>query len=243
MRRTLTIVEMTLRDLSRRRGVFGLLFALPLVFYLARRSDANGQAIRFVLLGLGFTVSTAALFVTGAARGMDRRLRLSGYRVIDLHGGRLIAVVAVGLVVAAPYLAIIAFDQRVERISAIGLALALVVIVGAPVGATLSALVPRDLEGTLLLFAVLGAQFIMDPARPAAKFLPFWSAREIGTYAIDLADGGYLRRGVCHAAAYSAACFGIVMVTAAVRLRRRRPLRPRPPAGSPAWERMPAGRA
>ena len=36
---------------------------------------------------------------------------------------------------------------------------------------------------------------------PVARLLPFWSAREIGTYAIDLTDDGYLIRGVAHGVA------------------------------------------
>lgn len=231
MTRATTIVEMTLRDVTRRRGAIGLLFTIPLVFYVTRRQDANGQAIRFVLLGLGFTISTAGLFVTSATRAMDRRLRLCGYRVVDLHGGRLVALILVGLAIALPYFLIIAFDQRVERPAAIGLALALTVGVGAPLGMVLGALVPRDLEGTLLLFAVLGAQFLTDPARPVARVMPFWSAREIGTYAIDLTDSGYLSRGITHAVITAAAFFGFSLAVAAIRLRRRSRFHSPQPAG------------
>lgn len=37
-----------------------------------------------------------------------------------------------------------------------------------------------------------------DPAGALAKLLPLWSTREIGTYAIDPVDAGYLERGLAH---------------------------------------------
>jgi len=39
---------------------------------------------------------------------------------------------------------------------------------------------------------------LADPAGAIAKVLPFWSTREIGTYAIDSTGSGYLARGLTH---------------------------------------------
>lgn len=224
---TLTIAEMALRDLLRRRAVLGLLFALPMVFYLARRDDSESQAVKFVLLGLGFTISTAGLFATTAARGLDRRLRLCGYRTMSLHLGRLLALQVIGLGISVPYLGIILADQHVARVGSLGCALALTVLIAAPLGMLLGSVVPRELEGTLLLLAVLSAQFLSDPARPAGKCMPFWSAREIGAYAVDLAAGDdYLWRGVAHALVVASVLFALATTTSAVRLRRRGHVRP-----------------
>lgn len=230
MTRLLMIMEMNLRDLIRRRAVLGLLFALPLVFYLGRRSDSTytGQAIRFLLLGLGFTISTASLFAVVAARSMDHRLRLSGYRVIHLYLGRLAALLVVGSAIAIPYLALVAFDQKVERLGAVALAMVLTVLVGAPLGMLLGAVVPRELEGALLLLALIALQFLMDPAKSSARLMPFWSAREIGTYAIDMTDVGYLHRGLVHASICAIAATAITATITTVRLRDRRPALPRP---------------
>lgn len=223
MTRLLTAMEMNLRDIGRRRGVLGLLFIIPMVFYLVRRGDANGQAIKFLLLGLGLTVSTASLFATVSAQSLDHRLRLSGYRMIDLYLGRLAALITLGLVIMVPYAAFITFDQRVERLGALVLAMGLTAMVAAPVGMLLGCLVPRELEGTLLLLIVIAIQFLLDPAKTAARAAPFWSAREIGTYAIDLTDSDYLHRGIAHAALYALTTLVITLTIAAVRLRDRRP--------------------
>jgi hypothetical protein len=223
MSRPATVAAMTLRELTRRRAVFALLFATPLMFYLGRRGDHTGQAIRFVILGLGFTVSTAALFSTVAARSLDPRLRLCGYHSRHLYLGRLLALLAVGTAVAAPYLAIIAVDQRVHRLGAIALALVLAVAVAAPLGMLLGNVVPRELEGALLLVALLGVQMIVDPARTAARLLPFWSTREIGTYAIDLTNAGYLYRGTAHGIVTALGLTALTATLTTLRLRQHHP--------------------
>lgn len=226
MTRIWTITELTVRDLVRRRAVVALLFALPLLFYLARRGDYAGQAVKFLLLGLGFTVSAAGLFATSAARFLEPRLRLCGYRPVDLYAGRLAALLAAGLAIAAPYLVVVLVDQQVRRPGGVACALAVTVLVAAPLGMLLGSALPRDMEGVLLLLAVTSAQFLVDPAKALGKFMPFWSAREVGTYAVDPVDPGYLRRGLLHAGAYAVVLFATTATIAAVRLRRRGHLRP-----------------
>jgi hypothetical protein len=229
--RWLTVAEMTARDLVRRRAALGLLFTLPLAFYLARH-DRTGQSIRFASLGLGFAVSTVGLFAGTAAKSLEPRLRIGGYRTRELVAGRLGALLAIGLAVAALYLAIILVDQPLRRPTVIALELAVTTAVAAPLGLLLSALVPRDLEGTLLLITLVGVQFIMDPVEHAARLLPFWSMRELGTYAVDLTDAGYLRRGLAHGIATTILLTAATAVLATLRLRRRPHLRlePQPPS-------------
>jgi hypothetical protein len=93
---------MSIREVRRRRGVLLLLVLLPLAFYLVRR-DQQGQSIRMLALGLGWAVSTLALFSSAAARSLEHRLRVTGYRTRQLLLGRLLAITACGLVLAAFY--------------------------------------------------------------------------------------------------------------------------------------------
>ena len=160
----LTVAEMALRELSRRRGVLLLLLALPLVCYLPRR-DHVGQSIRFLLLGLAWAVSTAALFASGTARRIEPRLRLSGYRSHHLYLGKLCAMWLLGLAVALPFFALIAIDRGGEvRLGALAAAMALAVTVAAPFGLLIGAGVPRELEGTLILLVTISLQMMIDPA-------------------------------------------------------------------------------
>jgi len=221
MTKTLTVAEMALREVLRRRSVLLILALLPLAFYLSRRGDHLGQSIRFVCLGIGWALSTAALFAGNAARGLEPRLRLSGYATHQLYLGRLGAMWAVGLALALPYLVLIRVDQHDVRYGAVAVIMLLTVAVAAPFGLLLSALLPRELEGTLVLLIVIGLQMMLDPAGTAARVLPFWFSREIGTYAVDHTDDGYLHRGLLHATIVLAALLTGLALSAGVRLRRR----------------------
>ncbi|WP_445525398.1 hypothetical protein [Streptomyces cyslabdanicus] len=220
MTATVRMAEMTLRELLRRRGVLGLLLLVPLVFYLGRH-DETGQAVRFASLGVGFAVSAAALFSTVGGREIEPLLVLAGFRPYQLFLGRVLALVTAGLCVSALYGAVILVDQDVQNPRALAAELVLTTVVAVPLGLLLGLIVPRDMEGALLLISVIGAQMVMDPAKDSARILPFWSTREIITYAVDGAEHGSFHHGVAHAV-------GVVTVLAlvscgamAVRLRRR----------------------
>ncbi|GIF71186.1 hypothetical protein [Asanoa siamensis] len=221
MNRTAMVAEMTLRETARRRGVLVLLLVLPLAFYLARRGDHLGQSIRFVCLGLSWALATAALFVGSAARSLEPRLRLSGYRTHQLFLGRLLALWALGVALSAPYFVLILVDQQNVRYAAIAVIMLLGVLVAPLFGLAVSALLPRDLEGMLVLLMVVGLQMILDPAGSASRFLPFWYSREIGTYAIDHTSADYFDRGLLHGAVTAVLLLAVVAVAFGIRLRRR----------------------
>jgi hypothetical protein len=225
MSRTFVVAEMALREMLRRRGVLLILLLLPLAFYLSRRGDHLGQSIRFVCLGLGWALSTAALFAGSAARAIEPRLRLSGYRSRQIVLGRLTALWTVGVLLSLPYFLLIRFDQPNVRYGAIALIMALTVAVAAPFGLALSAVLPRELEGTLALLVVVGLQMMMDPASTASRVLPFWFSRELGTYAVDHTDSGYLERGLVHGLIFATLLTALVATASGVRLRQRRHLR------------------
>jgi hypothetical protein len=226
MNKTLMIAETALREVARRRSVLAILLLLPLAFYLSRRGDHLGESIRFVCLGLGWAQSTAALFTGSAARAMEPRLTLSGYRSRHLFLGRLLALWTIGAAMTAPYFLLILLDQHDVRYGAIALAMALTIAVSAPFGLALSAVVAKELEGTLLLLVIVGLQMMMDPDGTAARLLPFWFDREIATYAIDHTGGGYLVRGLADAVVVTAVLVALVAAASGIRLRRRRHMRP-----------------
>ncbi|HEX5595620.1 MAG TPA: ABC transporter permease [Micromonosporaceae bacterium] len=221
MTKVFTVAEMALREALLRRAVLVILLLLPLAFYLSRRSDHPGQSIRFVCLGAGWALSTAALFAGSAGRAIDPRLRLSGYRPRHLYLGRLAALWTIGVLVSVPYFLLIRFDQQNIRYGAVALIMALMVAVAAPFGLALSAVLPRELEGTLVLIGVIGLQMMMDPSDAASRILPFWFSREIGTYAIDHTDSGYLARGLLHGAVVTLTLIALVSAVSVLRLRQR----------------------
>lgn len=223
-----TVARMALREISRRRGVLALMIVLPLSFYLVKR-DLAGQSIRFLALGIGWATSTLSLFGACSARPVEQRLRLTGMGTWRLVGGRLIAVQLCGVGLAGFYLAVVVADQHVARPWAIGVLLVTTALVAATVGAALGAMVSRELEGALALLTLVATQMLADPEQLIARLLPFWSTRELATYAVDDAGTSYLVAGLVHAAGTFALALGLAAVVMAVRLRVVR--WPAPPLG------------
>jgi hypothetical protein len=225
MSKTFVVAEMALREILRRRTVLIIIALLPLLFYLSRREQHLGQSIRLIFMGISWAMSTAALFAGSAARPIEPRLRLSGYRTHQLYAGRLCALWTVGLALSVPYFVLIRLDAHDVRYGAIALIMLLVVAVSAPFGLALSAILPRELEGTLVLLLVVGVSQITDSGEGFTRALPFWFTREIGTYAVDHTDSGYLHRGLIHAAVSLVSLLVIVALAAGLRLRHRTHLR------------------
>lgn len=226
----LVVAGLSAREVSRRRVALLLVISLPLWFYLVRR-DLTGQSMRMLTLGIAWAVSTLTLFVVNAARGVDPRLRVSGASVAGIIGGRLIAMSGFGLLLTSGYLVLVAVDQDIRRGWAMALGMLLTALIAAPFGSLVGALLPRELEGALALLSVCAVSMLADPAGTVAKFLPFWSGREIGTFAVDGTGVDYLWRGLGHAAVVWLLCTGLTLVVFARRLRLARYPEPAPEEG------------
>lgn len=220
--RVLRTAEMTLRDLFGRGWVLALLMLLPLVFYAARRSDAGWQALRMGCMGLAWAMGTVSLFAQQAVRDLDPRLRLAGVRAWEIFVGRLLALLGVALVVGSVYAVGLVLDQDVLHGWSVAAALLLSAALPVPVGMVVGLLIPRELEGMLVLIMVVGLQTIVDPGRSLAKALPLWSTRNLLSYGVD--GVGSLGDSWVHAVVYGGACLLVGFVVSAVRLRRRRHL-------------------
>ncbi|SDT49124.1 hypothetical protein [Actinoplanes derwentensis] len=214
----LVVAALSAREVSRRRTALLLVISLPLWFYLVRR-DLTGQSMRMLTLGIAWAVSTLTLFVVNSARGIDPRLRLSGASTAGIIGGRLIAMSGFGLLLTSAYLILVAVDQDIRRGWAMALAMLITALLAVPFGSLVGALLPRELEGALALLSVCAVQMLADPAGTVAKFMPFWSGREIGTYAVDGVTVDYLWRGLAHAALIWVLCTGLTLAVFARRLR------------------------
>jgi len=213
-----TIAGTSMREITRRRAALLLVIALPLAFYAAR-ADMQGQAIRFLALGVGWAVATLALFSHVGSRHLDRRLAVVGASPTALLLGRQLALIGMGLTLAGGYLALVAATQDVARLWAVGLLLATTVIIAAPLGAVVSLVLPRELEGALALLAVMATQMIADPEGTLAKALPMWSTRELTAYAVDPVGDDVLRSGLLHFAVVALLCACGAWAAAVVRLR------------------------
>jgi hypothetical protein len=215
---TAAIARATVRELLRRRSALFLLVALPLFFYLARR-DVTHSAIVVLALGLGWAAAMLALFSTVNALELDGRLRVAGFRTSAILFGRMLSLLFLGLTLMAGYVVLVVVDQDVARLGGVVLMMLCGLLIGVPLGMTVGLILKRELEGALALLILLATQFMTNPERLLARYLPLWSVRGVADWAIDLKDRSYLIDGLVHAVSTLALLFLIIAGFSALRLR------------------------
>lgn len=185
------MAEMHGRDLTRRHGALGLLVALPLCFYLA----SMGSGVRAVVaggVGMAFSVSGATLFSLLSSEEVDQRLVLGGYRPLDLLLGRLAFLAPLGLAVAALFCALMLPVSQPDRPWLAWLGVSAVAVQSIAFGLAVGAVVPRELEGTLVLIGVVGMQLAVEPDNAVAKVLPFYGPQQLIESSLSPAGGPIL---------------------------------------------------
>ena len=212
----------SLQEMSRRITALVFILLLPLAFYLVR-IDVHWQAIRFLSIGIGWAVATLSLFTFIAARDLDRRLVVAGASPSSLFAGRLAAVLTVGLGLAVIYFGVVALTlDDLPRAWSVLLLLVVTVLIGAPLGAVVSLVIVRELEGALALLALMAVQLLVDPDSSYAGFMPLWSTRELTGYALDTPIANSLSDGLGHFAVTMVLCSLAAWGFSVLRLRTRR---------------------
>jgi hypothetical protein len=177
-RRVLTIATTQGRDLLRRRLALVMLASLPALFYLsvAGQHISKGQDpwnLNVAAIGVAWAVGGGAFFLALSSRRIDQRLLLAGYRPAELVLGRLVLLQAFAFIIAAGYSVLFAARSSAAAGPLI-LAVAVTALIGVPLGLALAALLPRELEGTLALIAIIGIQTSLPSNLAIAPALPFY---------------------------------------------------------------------
>jgi hypothetical protein len=202
--RTLVTAELQGRDLLRRRAVMALFVLLPAAFYYSIPATEE-YSLLAGSMGVSWAVAAAGLFGILGWRRVDPRLALAGAAPAQELLARLLLVQLLGLalvVLFAPQILWRSAPLLVEPSLAV-LALVLMAVVSAPLGMAIGALVPRELEGTLVLIGVVGIGSSVPPDSGVAQALPTWGPLEVLLVAGGMSDGEALR-GVLHAAVSAA---------------------------------------
>jgi len=207
-----TYARVTLLGITRRRLTIVILIALPLVFY-AVSHDAPGRSVRSLLFGLSWALSTVAFFTTSASRNVEPRLVLAGWRRAALTSARLTALAALAMALAAALWAIVAVDQQVRSLSAVAVDFVVTAAVAILFGTAVGALIHGELQGALTIFFFAGLQAVANPFDSWTKALPFWSSRELGTWAIDGPTQGSLQTGLMHALVWAEICVAVLAIS------------------------------
>lgn len=184
------MAEMHGRDLIRRHVALVLLMVLPLSFYLSA-AGSGVTAIPAGAIGMAFAVSGAALFSSLSALEVDQRLLLVGYRPVELLLGRLLFLGALGLVIATGFAALMSAISHPETPWLLGVGVGIVALQSVPFGLAVAAVVPHELEGTLVVIGVVGIQIATHLEHVLSKCLPFYGPRRLINVAVT-GHGGVL---------------------------------------------------
>ncbi|HET6921174.1 MAG TPA: hypothetical protein VFI46_17185 [Jiangellaceae bacterium] len=239
LRRTLTVAAMHARDLGRRRLALAIVILLPMVFYffyelqpvdpameqlLAENPTAAAAADMWVVatgaIGVGWAIAVAALFVMIGSRRADQSLLLAGYRPAELLVGRVLTVLGLTAVVT-PLFAVVIWSQRELDLATLAAAIGLSGVVAATIGVLAAAIVPREMEGVLLIIGVIGIQMTADPQR----WMPLWGAGELLARSAGLPDAASAGAAVTHALVFATALLAIGIAIWARRVKLRPPTR------------------
>ena len=223
--RVMTVAEMQGRDLLRRRLALVILMALPLAFYFATLASSDGSragedlmAVGGAALGMAWSVAGAALFAVLAARRVDPRLVQAGFRPWELLLGRLLLFESLALVMMAGFSALAIPLSEPDRPAVLLLAVALETVVAVPLGLVVATLLPRELEGTLVIIGIVGIEMGVPSTSALASVLPLYGPLKLIEAALGSADA--LAPAVVHTAVYSVSLF---VIATAVWTRRVRP--------------------
>jgi hypothetical protein len=209
MSRTFVVAEMQARDLLRRRAVMALFVLLPAAFYYSVPASEDYSLVAGSM-GVSWAVAAAGIFGILGWRRADPRLSLAGAPASQGLLGRLLVLMGLGLGLVALFV-----PQILWRSSALlvqpelaALALVLMALVSVPLGMAIGAIVPRELEGTLVLIGVLGVGMSVPPDATVAQVLPMWGPLELLLISAGLSDGA-AAPGVAHALASALVLLGV----------------------------------
>lgn len=181
-RRIYAVATSQLRELGRRRLALAILALLPLVFYWTSGSDDFAPV--FASVGVGWAFSVATLFLTEGMSSVSPRLSLLGFRSGELLAGRVVAVLSFGVLVAAGLFLLISQDPVITSTTELVWAFLFSLIGSVALGLAVGAIVTKELEATLLLMAIVGIQFVVDPDSLLARLLPLFAAERQAAVAV-----------------------------------------------------------
>lgn len=220
MTATGTAVGAHLRDLVRRRTMTAMMLMLPptvIVTYGAAMDSfpdlaalpgdpATAGRVIGAVFATAFLAGLVGLFQAIDARGTDDRLTVAGFPRSAIVGSRVITTVVVATVAAVVALIVVAFGTPVT--APIGGALALIGagLVYGLIGALVGQVLPRDLEGSLVLVFLADADTalssgLFDIENNIASWFPL--SHPIDAFQTAVYDGAIATGDLVVTAAYA----------------------------------------
>jgi hypothetical protein len=134
-----------------------------------------------LLMGVAWALGAAALFSVIGSGGRDRRLVLAGFRPWEIMLARFLILLAIAIPVSLIPVVIIAGLSTVPppNISLVWLGSFFTAAVGVAIGIIVGSLLPRPLEGTLLLLAIIGLDLGTPFSNSFRRYLPLFGPQTI----------------------------------------------------------------
>jgi hypothetical protein len=209
LQRTVVVAEMQARDLLRRRAVMALFVLLPAAFYYSVPANEDWSVVAGSM-GVSWAVAAAGLFGILGWRRADPRLALAGATPTQGLLGRVLLLQALALGLVALFAPQILWRSSalLDAPATMALALVLMAVVSVPLGLAIGALVPRELEGTLVLIGVVGIGTSVPPDSGVAKALPLWGPLDLMQISAGWSDAS-VSRGIAHTVVSTAVLFAV----------------------------------
>jgi hypothetical protein len=189
-----TVAQMQARDLVRRRAALLLLIGMPMSWYAAEAATGIDYAVGTGVLAMAWSAAAAPLFAFVSARHVDQRLVHAGYCPRDIVLGRLLALLGLSTTLALAVAIVMVLGSRPERKGDVFLALALTTLLSISIGWLTAAVIPRELEGTLLLIGIVGLQASIPTSGNADLAIPYYGPLRLTDY--DLSPIGAARPSI-----------------------------------------------
>ena len=135
-------------------------------------------------MGVGWALGAAGLFTVIGSGARDRRLVLAGFRPWEIMLARFLILIFLALPVSLlPVVIIAGFSTLTPpNIGLVWLGSFFAATVGAAIGLIVGSLLPRQLEGTILLIGIIGVEMSIPFSADFRHYLPFF-----GSHALFLA--------------------------------------------------------
>lgn len=173
-------------ELRRRPLALSLLLLMPILFYLAGRDHPNETfAPTFATIGTAWAVSIITLFSGLAVEAVSPRLTLAGYRSVELVVGRLLAIVSVGMVVAAGLWLVTMQFSPIDDGFSLALSFLAALCTGVLLGLAVGGLIAKEMEATLVLILVSGLQLPIRHESLAARLLPMYATERLSARSVS----------------------------------------------------------
>lgn len=134
-----------------------------------------------MLMGVGWALAASALFSVIGSGARDRRLVLSGYRAWEILIARFLILMLIAVPVSLLPVGIIGIFSAISppALGLVWLGSFLAAGIGTGIGLIIGSILPRQLEGTILLIGIIGVEISIPLSVGLRHYLPLFGPQAL----------------------------------------------------------------